>query len=75
MGTITIGPVGSVLISYAGGPPSVAVQFVVTYADGTAGTSLPTTTDATGNASVTLTPTSTSAITVTVDEVLATATA
>jgi hypothetical protein len=56
------------------GPVSTAVEFLVTYEDGTEGTTLSATTDDTGAASVTFSPTSASTATVTAVAVIATAT-
>jgi hypothetical protein len=64
----------AVAATLTGGPPSTAVEFIVSYADGTAGQTLPATTDANGGATATFVTASTSAYTVTVAEVLATAT-
>jgi len=60
--------------SLTGGPVSTAVEFDVTYQDGSPGTTLEATTDDTGAASVTFSPTSASTATVTAVAVIATAT-
>jgi hypothetical protein len=57
-----------------GAPAGVAVEFIVTYEDGTAGISYLATTDENGAASATFVPASASTATVTAVEVLATAT-
>ena len=56
------------------GPPSAAIEFTVTYEDASPGVTLPATTDASGDASVTFVPTSASVATVTAVAVIATAT-
>jgi hypothetical protein len=71
--TLTLLP-ANLTVDLAAGPPSTAVEFLVTYEDGTAGTSLSATTDDTGAASVTFSPTSASTATVTAVAVIATAT-
>jgi len=56
------------------GPASTAVEFIVTYEDGTPGVTLDATTDGTGAASVSFSPTSACTATVTAVAVIATAT-
>jgi hypothetical protein len=56
------------------GPVSAAVEFVVTYEDGTPGETIGATTDENGAASVTFVPLSASVATVTAVAVIATAT-
>ena len=73
MPTLTLLP-ANLTVDLADGPVSTAVEFVVTYEDGTPGSTLPATTDDTGAASVTFSPTSASTATVTAVAVIATAT-
>jgi hypothetical protein len=73
MPALTLLP-ANLTVDLADGPVSAAVEFVVTYEDGTPGTTLPATTDDTGAASVTFSPTSASTTTVTAVAVIATAT-